>query len=176
MMATLMTALVLPLVSGIPEKEPTADEVDKIIKEQMEAGSRGWLTIQNRNPNGNGDYDDDIAPELTKRYQYGLTWTFNVEYNTYSTNDASFTESWYDTFWTDDDTGSKWNLKNLTYTNEQISTEDNFFYSGNFIAPKKGYLDMNIVIDEGNWIQDDEGDSNLNNNYDEEYMYFWWLL
>ena len=172
-----MISICVPVISAIPDEEPTEEEVHKIVKELMETQyeSKGWIqsTIPNRNDNGNGDYDDDIAPELKQRYQYGLTNEFRVKYDIYSTNDAAFTDSWWDYYWTDDDS-STWNQQYLDRDTEAISVGTNYFENNDFSAPKKAYLDMNINIDYYDDI-DTNHDYDPNNNYDEEYMYFWWL-
>ena len=90
-----MISICIPAISGVPEEDPTDEEVHKIVKKQMEDQSKGWLSIPNRNSNP-ADDNDDIAPELKQRYQYGLTNEFRVKYDIYSTNDAAFTDSWWD--------------------------------------------------------------------------------
>jgi len=170
LLAVAMVTVCIPAISAIPDEEPTEEEVKKIVKKQMESESKGWVTIPNGNSNGVSN-DSDIAPELYERYQDGRT--FRVKYDTYSTNENSFTDTWDDYYWTDDDT-STWNIQYLDRDSETIYSEHNYFENNNFQAPKKAYLDMNIIVDE----EDDIGlnhDSDSTNNYDEEYMYFWWI-
>jgi hypothetical protein len=168
--AVAMISMCMPAISAIPDKEPTKEEIEKIIEEQKASQSKGWVSIPNRNSNG-ADESDDIAPELWERYQSGRT--FRVKYNTYSTNDFAICDSWYDYYWTDDD-NETWNRQTLYRLNNWISPEENYFENNNFQAPKKAYLDMNIEVDIYNDIGDSY-DSNGDNNYDEEYMLFWWL-
>ena len=174
-----MISICVPVISAIPDEEQTEEEVHKIVKELMETQyeSKGWIqsTIPNRNDNGNGDYDDDIAPELWYRYQWDLSRWFKVEYNLQSTNSGTITRSWVDEFWTDADTGSKWNFMELPYDDEQIDQGANSLVTNDFEAPQKGYLDINIDVDVDDDIDSNSGDYLYSNNYDEEYMYFWWL-
>lgn len=168
-----MVSVCIPAVFAIPD-QPTKEEEKEIIEKYIErqSESKGWLNIPNRNSNP-ADEDDDIAPELWMRYQNGLTRYFNVEYNIQSTNSA-FTASWSDEFWVDDDVDEWYVLGNdIVHYSQTLSPGSNKFTTGEWEAPKTGYLDMNIEIDVDNDIV--SSCDNPDNNYDEEYMYFYYI-
>jgi hypothetical protein len=134
------------------------------------------MSCPNRNKNPPDEDNDDIAPELIQRWQEGVSNNFDTQYNIDSSKMQAYTETWIDKFTLDDDVHDPWPKCNISHTNEQISFGDNMYWTGEYSAPKKDYLDMNIDIDFYDWIPEVGGDYNPDNNHDEEYMYFWWLL
>lgn len=183
LLAMAMISVGISAVSGIPDEKPTEEEVEEIVMKLMETqkeskgftGSWIWCSIPNRHKNGNGAIDDDIAPELMYRAQYGLSRWFKVDYSIQSTNSGTIERCWDDEFWTDADSGQKWNKHTLEYQDEELTEGNNHFECDPFEPPFKATLDMNIDVDVENHIEWYEGDYNLYNNIDEEYMYFWWL-
>ena len=175
MLVLMLVALSLPVVLGIPDKEPTKEEQEKMIEKiKYNAGLKGYMNIPNRHQNPPDD-DDDIAPELKQRYQYGLSNKFNTKYSIDSSNPNPFTDSWTDRFTLDND-HSEWPKCIKNHVNEQISYGDTMYWTGDYTAEGSGhYYDMNIYVDIYDGIRYYEGDSNIDNNKDWEYMYFWYI-
>ena len=170
MLLVMLVSLPIPVALGVPHREPTPEE----IQEAKNVEPYGWhgRKIPDRHPTQPDWAHDDIAPKLTYREQNGWKNEFKVRYNIQSS--GSFMDTWTDQFWLDDDENI-YAVQFLKRKNEQINRGDNDrFYTEIFSAPRCDFFDMNILLDVNDDIKEYEGDYNYNNNYDVEWMYFWY--